>query len=71
MKAKKIEKKLVLNKETVTNLDRLEMGALQGGVKDYITYMTFCDTDFSCFETNCLDCRQSFNFTECYSQCIC
>ena len=71
MKTKKLTKKLVLNKETVTNLNNREMGVLQGGAKTDITCMTICDTDFSCADTNCLNCRPSFYYTDCYSQCIC
>jgi len=39
MKTKKIEKKLVLNRKTITNLDETQLNSVHGGV-----YTDFCVT---------------------------
>lgn len=54
MKAKKIEQKLVLKKETIANLAKEEQGAVYGGATlDDCTYrictrVFVCDTDTQC-----------------------
>lgn len=42
MKAKKLSKKLVLKKITVTNLNHNEMDALKGGAVTYTCGRTMC-----------------------------
>jgi len=51
MKTKKLEKKLVLNRKTITNLDNTQLSGVQGG------FTTYCVTvgRTECF-TNCVVC---------------
>ncbi|HLP59476.1 MAG TPA: class I lanthipeptide [Candidatus Deferrimicrobium sp.] len=57
MKAKKLEKKLILNKQTISNLKDGEMNKLKGGVTLRTDCKTVCISDcFTCFVTICIDC---------------
>ncbi|MFC2155088.1 class I lanthipeptide [Acidobacteriota bacterium] len=64
MKKEKLQKKLVLNKKTITNLHKEEMDSAKGGVgpittfgipcpTDYCSQMLGCDTDWTC-EWGCI-----------------
>jgi hypothetical protein len=50
MKAKKLEKKLSINKRTISSLQTNEMGKVKGGYFTEIEYCTnwICDTYVSC-----------------------
>jgi len=56
MKAKKFDKKLNLNKTTISDLTKTEMQSAKGGDSQwypgcwstYTCYITPCDTDLSC-----------------------
>jgi hypothetical protein len=78
MNTKKFEKKLVLNKRTVIDLQDQQMGAVHGGIKtDYTcggyTCGTICDTYLSCgytclvtsCKTQCNSCPPTYCDTEC------
>ncbi len=52
MKIKKLDKKLMLKKETVTNLNSREMKSLKGGVSEETYCLTDCRTRCG-FETDC------------------
>jgi hypothetical protein len=43
MSSKNFNKKLVLNKETISHLDDLELGKARGGVEYTCSCITYCD----------------------------
>jgi hypothetical protein len=51
MRRKKIDKKLFLNKNTVANLGRADMGDVRGATG--IT-CNFCNSDISCYINKCM-----------------
>jgi hypothetical protein len=56
MKMKKMDKKLVLNRETIVNLDSREMSAAHGGIGNYtarscITELLACTAPQCCYDT--------------------
>jgi hypothetical protein len=51
MKTKKITKKLVLNKKTVSDLDKLEQSNVKGGI--WHTILNTCRYTF-CYDNSCL-----------------
>lgn len=72
MKRKLISKKLVLNKQTLSNLNDANMGNVKGGNKTGITCGIFCDTvNFSCEETMCGSCGHTCPATFCDTECSC
>ncbi len=72
MKTKRLHKKLILNKTTISDLHLSEMNRVNGGIKTgYSCPPKGCDTDLTCEITVCgLECPTKV-YTECYSQCIC
>lgn len=72
MKNKKLSKKLILNKATISDLNVGEMAKVNGGNKTGYSCPRTCDTGLlTCEVTVCgLECPTNV-FTECYSQCIC
>lgn len=52
MKAKKFNKKLALNKKTISNLNSLEQSMVKGGWITYTCPNTGCNTDYKC-TTDC------------------
>lgn len=56
MKTKRFDKKLVINKQTVTNLDVTELGNVKGGLRTFVV-----DGPPSCISAT--------NFFTCYTQC--
>jgi hypothetical protein len=80
MKTKKLNKKMVLNKRTVSDLQEQQMGAVYGGIKtDYTcggyTCGTLCDTvlscGYTCLETGCQTQCNSCPPTYCDTECSC
>jgi hypothetical protein len=72
MKIKKFGKKLVLNKETVTDLNGNSMDKVNGGIKTGITCGRLCDTvNWSCEETMCGTCFNTCPPTWCDTECGC
>ncbi|MCP5054675.1 MAG: hypothetical protein GY940_46350 [bacterium] len=72
MKTKKLIRKLVLNKETVTNLNFDNMDGVKGGNKTGVTCGRLCLTiEYSCAETNCGTCANSCPATFCDTECSC
>jgi len=72
MKVKKLTKKLVLNKRTVTDLNVPQMGDVHGGVKTNYTCGRLCDTvNFSCGVTQCGTCYHTCPPTWCDTECGC
>jgi hypothetical protein len=76
MRSKKLTKKLVLNKSTVTNLDTRTLGVVNGGKSPTytaaITCGIFCDTVyFSCAVTQCHTDFHSCPVTWCDTECGC
>lgn len=59
MKAKKLSKKLGLNKITVANMNNHEMNSARGGVYTGVTCMTIqdCTDPWWCVETNDFTCN--------------
>ncbi len=83
MKTKKLQKKLILNKTTVTHLNFQNMGAVHGGdvtgntcgkpceTIDY-TCGLFCDTVYyTCAATQCQTCYHTCPPTWCDTECGC
>lgn len=58
MKTKTFNKKLAINKQTITNLDDMELLAIKGGALSLVK-----DGPPSCISTS--------NFMTCYTQCTC
>jgi hypothetical protein len=56
MKTKKFEKKLALNKQTVSNLNKSQMNGINGAGPTTNITCEFCDTVVSCEETLCPIC---------------
>ncbi len=59
MKTKKLEKKLLLSKETISNLNAGEMNRVLGGeTLDELTCISKCATDCLCptYVTRCTEC---------------
>jgi len=50
MKAKKINKKLVLNKNTISNLDNHGMNMVYGGVETFVKTVCFTECVTDCFQ---------------------
>lgn len=48
MKTKRFEKKLVLNKKIIANLNNQEMNAVQGGIDTTPTAWTACNNGATC-----------------------
>ncbi len=80
MKIKKFGKKLVLNKETVTDLNTGAMNHVNGGNKTGITCGRLCDTVLltcdatlcvTCGETQCGTCFNTCPPTWCDTECGC
>ena len=76
MKQKKIDKKLVLNKKTITNLDSLAMHDVKGAqIPTYtagITCGILCDTvNYSCELTQCYTDAHTCPATYCDTECGC
>lgn len=76
MKSKKLTKKLVLNKSTVTNLDNRALGVAKGGKSPTytagITCGIFCDTVYySCEVTQCHTDFHTCPVTWCDTECGC
>lgn len=74
MRTQKLNKKLVLNKTTVTDLNTEGMGAVRGGIKTGITCAprTLCNTDYlTCAETQCGTCVNTCPATWCDTECGC
>lgn len=76
MKTKKIDKKLVLNKKTITNLDSLVMADVRGAKSptytEGITCGLFCDTvNYSCELTQCHTDFNTCPITWCDTECGC
>lgn len=70
MRPKKLTKKLVLHKQTISHLNNAKMSVLQGGVKtDYTCYPRNC-TELSCEET-CVSCQNTCPATLCDTECSC
>jgi hypothetical protein len=70
MKAKNFEKKLVLNKKTISHLDNLELDSVRGGWTRNTCYYTCepCDTEFeTCF--TCPDIQTEYE--TCYTGWCC
>ncbi len=70
---KEFNKKLTLNKKTITNLNPVDLGAVKGGVTvDTDITCKFCDTLlFSCEVTMCPRCFPSFFCTQEDTECGC
>ena len=76
MKIKKINKKLVLNKKTITNLDSHAMADVKGAKSPTytagITCGIFCDTvNYSCGPTQCYTDVHTCPATWCDTECGC
>lgn len=74
MKKKRFDKRLVLNKTTVTDLNTRAMGAAYGGAVTGITCAprTLCNTDYiTCAETQCGTCVNTCPPTWCDTECGC
>ena len=76
MKSKKLTKKLVLNKSTVTNLNNRALGAVNGGkyptYTEGVTCGILCDTlYFSCAVTQCYTDAHTCPATWCDTECGC
>jgi hypothetical protein len=76
MKTKKISRKLVLNRSTVSNLNGLSMGRVQGGATQLggpcIGPTGFNCTDVDCFTPDCTNtcgCTETCNTCECTVTC--
>ena len=67
---KKLNKKLVLNKRTVTHLNAPKMVAIQGGVKTNLTCPARTCSLISCDET-CISCQNTCPATLCDTECGC
>lgn len=65
MKAKKINKKLFLNKVTVTNLNNIELNSVQGGDSNGTDTSCECTTSA---ESYC--CTDSCGYLSCVKICI-
>ena len=52
MRRKKIDKKFFLNKTTVANLDRADMGDVKGAGTGITC--NFCNSDISCYIQKCM-----------------
>lgn len=63
MKSKKFGKKLELNKQTVVNLDKKELGNVMGGDYYHTQYLVMCFSDQEGCTTDC----QMTGFTVCCS----
>lgn len=61
MKNKKFNKKLVLNKHTVSDLSVGEQSEVRGGIYTGTTCPGYCDTDLSCGATECTACITWWN----------
>lgn len=70
MKTKKVAKKLVINKETIVNLEKREMGNVQGGT-EYT--QSPCDTIITCRKICCYTffCQTDPNTDYCYTVQFC
>lgn len=67
MKTKKLGKKLVLNKKTISHLNPNEASVVRGGQLTTTEYET-CLTCLSC-EPNCYT-QLSYCFTQCVTNCV-
>jgi len=56
MKNKKFNKKLVLNKHTVSDLSAAAQSEVRGGIFSLVTCPGYCDSDQSCAHTDCTAC---------------
>jgi len=70
MISKKLNKKLVLHKRTITHLNTPKMIAVQGGVKTNPTCPVRTCTLISCEET-CVSCYHTCPATFCDTECGC
>lgn len=69
---KKMSKKLVLKKATVTDLDNTKLTALKGGCSvNHQTKMPYCNTEDTCGETVCAGCNGTYTcgMASCQYQC--
>ena len=72
MKAKKFNKKLLLNKKTVANLNNDKMSGVRGGMYTVqLTCGAFCDTDFTCEDLTVCGVCWTQRPTVCESNCSC